>query len=281
MKFIFSLSTIAIAVVLLLITGIGATVFITPAYAQGPGVITTSPGMTGVWLGDDGGTYYLRQIGDVVWWVGLSGGNDGSTYSNTFRGTMSTQSINNERINVISGEFVDVPRGAIMNSGKLLLHVSSPNTILKISGGFGTEKWSKLIPPSLWHTNRWQGQFPELTGVSEFTLSGYWQASDGGIYYLKHVWPTKVWWSGMSGGNDGRSFNNIFHGEIKWSPTGPPRIIGEWVDLPRGKSMGSGTLDLRITSPTTFQKVSQTGSGFEATTWKKVHMNAPWGFVPK
>jgi hypothetical protein len=89
-----------------------------------------------------------------------------------------------------------------------------------------------------------------------------------------------IWWSGMSGGNDGRSFNNIFHGEIKWSPTGPPRIIGEWVDLPRGKSMGSGTLDLKITSLITLQKISQTG-GFEATTWKKVHMNAPWGFVPK
>ncbi len=246
----------AIAVVLLLVTGIGATVFIAPAYAQGPGTETSSPPtMTGVWLGDDGGTYYLRQIGDVVWWVGLSGGNDGRTYSNIFRGTMTTQSIDNERIKVINGEFVDIPRGTVMNSGKLLLHVSNPTTILKISGQFGTEKWSKL-----------------LDYKTTFSLTGVWQASDGGTYYLKQI-GTNVWWNGMSGGNDGRSFSNVFHGEIKYLPSQggtTPRVIGEWVDLPRGTSTGSGTLDLRITSPTTFQKVSHTGSGFEATTWKKV-----------
>lgn len=33
--------------------------------------------------------------------------------------------------------------------------------------------------------------------------------------------------------------------------------------------MNSGTLDIRITSPTTLQMVSQTG-GFSATTWQKV-----------
>jgi hypothetical protein len=77
MKVISNLNAIAIAVVLLLITGIGATVFIAPAYA-GPKwvpVVPTTGDVTGVWLGNDGGTYYLRQIGDVVWWVGLSGGN--------------------------------------------------------------------------------------------------------------------------------------------------------------------------------------------------------------
>jgi hypothetical protein len=230
MKGVFTLSAITgIAVILLLVTGIGATVFVTPAYAQGPGTGTTSPpDMTGHWLGDDGGTYYLRQIGDVVWWVGLSGGNDGRTYSNTFRGTMTTQSINNEQINVISGEYVDVPRGHIKNSGKLLLHVSAPTTIQKISGQFGTEKWSKLLwspPPPIY-------------------LTGVWQANDGGTYYLRHN-GLNVWWNGMSGGNDGRTFNNVFRGEIKWLPN-EMRISGEWIDLPRGTHMHSGTLDLRI-----------------------------------
>ena len=77
MKVIFSSSTIAITVVLLLVTGIGATVFITPTYAQEPpGTMKGAWGgeMTGVWHGDDGGTYHLRQIGDVVWWVGVVAG---------------------------------------------------------------------------------------------------------------------------------------------------------------------------------------------------------------
>lgn len=261
MKVISNLNAIAIAVVLLLITGIGATVFIAPAYA-GPKwvpVVPTTGDVTGVWLGNDGGTYYLRQIGDVVWWVGLSGGNDGRTYSNIFRGTMTTQSIDNE-IKVINGEFVDIPRGALMNSGKLLLHVSNPTTILKISGGFGTEKWSKLI-----------------SGVEiRPSLTGVWQASDGGTYYLRQI-GSNVWWNGMSGGNDGRSFNNIFTGVIKWPQQGLPRISGEWIDVPRGTVMSSGSLDLEIRTHTTLQIVSQTG-GFGAKTWQKVNTvcaNAP------
>ena len=72
----------------------------------------------------------------------------------------------------------------------------------------------------------------------------------------------------MSGGNDGRSFNNLFKGEILWFKSGPI-ISGEWIDVPRGTNVGSGALDLKITSPTTLQKVSQTG-GFGATTWQKV-----------
>jgi hypothetical protein len=230
-----------------------ATIAIIPILlSQKSALASHSHYVEGVWLGDDGGTYYIRQINDVVWWIGLSGGNDGRTYSNVFKGTMTTQSIGNEHIIVINGEFTDVPRGDDWRGrGKLLLHVSSPNTILKISGEFGTQTWTKLIPASL------TGKIRE-TSIS---LTGVWQASDGGTYYLRQI-GTNVWWNGMSGGNDGRSFSNVFHGEIKWLQTGPPRVIGEWVDLPRGTSTGSGTLDLRITSPTTFQKVSHTGSGF-------------------
>jgi hypothetical protein len=67
-----------------------------------------------------------------------------------------------------------------------------------------------------------------------------------------------LWWNGMSGGNDGRSFNNVFKGEISWWKTAPT-ISGEWIDVPRGTIMGSGTLGLKITSPTTLQISSQTG----------------------
>jgi hypothetical protein len=147
----------------------------------------------------------------------------------------------------------------------LLLRVddaSFPRIISKISGGFATEKWTLLgggfDPPNT-----------RLTGV--------WQASDGGTYYLRQDrW--NVWWIGMSGGNDGRSFSNVFHGEIKWLPGGVVRIMGEWVDVPRGATTAFGTLDLRVVEgccgpgpepPKTLQTISQTG-GFGPTTWKKV-----------
>ena len=33
----------------------------------------TSIDLTGPWAGDDGGIYYLRQLGSVLWWNGMSG----------------------------------------------------------------------------------------------------------------------------------------------------------------------------------------------------------------
>src|SRR6476619_4108632 len=29
--------------------------------------------LTGTWAGDDQGVYYLRQLGDQIWWLGMSG----------------------------------------------------------------------------------------------------------------------------------------------------------------------------------------------------------------
>jgi len=43
--------------------------------------------LTGVWSGDDAGTYYVRQIGNTVWWLGVSV-DEGRTFANVFRGTL-------------------------------------------------------------------------------------------------------------------------------------------------------------------------------------------------
>jgi hypothetical protein len=99
-------------------------------------------------------------------------------------------------------------------------------------------------------------------------LTGIWQANDGGTYYLRQVGNT-LWWNGMSGGNDGHTFDNVFRGTITIE-SGAITISGEWVDVPRGTISGTGTLSLKVLlNPLTLQKMSQTG-GFAATTWKKV-----------
>jgi hypothetical protein len=145
------------------------------------------------------------------------------------------------------------------NSGNLDLRITNPTTLETVSqtGGFGVTTWTRVC---------WCLTTPDDT--PPYSLTGVWQASDGGTYYLRHIGYNLLWWNGMSGGNDGRSFNNVFKGEIKWWKTGP-RVSGEWIDVPRGTIMNSGTLDLRITNPTTLQTVSQTG-GFGATTWQKI-----------
>jgi hypothetical protein len=106
---------------------------------------------------------------------------------------------------------------------------------------------------------------PPIATLPSLALTGVWQANDGGTYYLRQIGDV-LWWNGMSGGNDGRTFDNVFRGTITSTTN---TIAGEWADVPRGTIMGSGTLGLKIINPTTLQKVSQTG-GFGATTWQKV-----------
>lgn len=100
--------------------------------------------VTGVWSADDGGMYYVRQINNQVWWAGLSaishlGANDihpGIHYNNVFFGTISG--------NTISGDWADVPRGTILQSGTMTL-IFSGNQLRKTAatGGFGATIWTR------------------------------------------------------------------------------------------------------------------------------------------
>jgi hypothetical protein len=102
-----------------------------------------------------------------------------------------------------------------------------------------------------------------------YGLTGIWRASDGGTYYITQFGNT-LSWNGMSA-DDGRTFNNVFRGTVTSATN---TITGEWVDVPRGTHLNQGQLSLKIVSPTTIQKVSQTG-GFSATTWQKVDIPPP------
>jgi hypothetical protein len=60
--------------------------------------------LSGAWSGNDGGLYYIKQIGTCVWWSGLSdfeGQYPGQEWIMAFRGTMNDDG-------VIYGDFVDV-----------------------------------------------------------------------------------------------------------------------------------------------------------------------------
>ncbi len=60
--------------------------------------------LSGAWSGNDGGIYYIKQIGTCVWWSGQSnfeGQYPGQEWIMAFRGTMNEDG-------VIKGDFVDV-----------------------------------------------------------------------------------------------------------------------------------------------------------------------------
>jgi hypothetical protein len=64
--------------------------------------------LTGVWTSDDGGSYFVHQVGNVVWWLGWAPANatdfhKGIQFTNVFRGIIAGN-------NSVSGEWADVPR---------------------------------------------------------------------------------------------------------------------------------------------------------------------------
>lgn len=106
--------------------------------------------LTGPWSGDDGGIYYLRQVGSVVWWNGMSeraGSSSrlGRDWNNVGRGEVKALKI--------EVEWADVPRGQILGNGTLSLSIKDDGTgnvqIVKDSEtgtGFGNNIWTPCTP---------------------------------------------------------------------------------------------------------------------------------------
>ena len=96
--------------------------------------------LTGVWHADDIGTYYVRQIGGAVWWLGMSC-DQGRSFANVFRGSVAGDTI--------EGTWVDVPMGiwGVLGGGSLFLHGSGLDAELvktRETAGFGGTIWTKL-----------------------------------------------------------------------------------------------------------------------------------------
>jgi hypothetical protein len=98
--------------------------------------IAQARSLTSVWNCNDGGVYFIRQVGNQIWWYGQSA-DGGEAWSNVFQGTI--------RGNEIIGSWADVPKGAIRGYGEMTLRIISNNRIQKISGGenFGGSVWSR------------------------------------------------------------------------------------------------------------------------------------------
>ena len=114
------------------------------------------------------------------------------------------------------------------------------------------------------------------TATAQSDLTGVWTADDGALYYLRQT-GTRLWWAGFStetpGGtrdfHKGLQFSNVFQGSITNN-----KIVGEWVDVPRGRNLNAGTLTLEIEAKD-LRRRSETG-GFGATVWQRTS-SAPSG----
>jgi hypothetical protein len=109
--------------------------------------------LTGTYMADDGGIYYMEQSGSTLWWAGMSLDTElpadlqwhrGLNFTNVFRGTFNSD-------NTIVGEWSDLSRGATLNGGTLSVKIDSSGGVTKLTkltatGGFGAATWTKTDP---------------------------------------------------------------------------------------------------------------------------------------
>ena len=91
--------------------------------------------LSGVWSGNDAGFYYVRQIGDCVWWFG--------TEVRDFEpGVAGQRGFANVAVGRVHGdtidvEWADVPVGDIRGAGGLTIQVSDDGNTLTITEKLG------------------------------------------------------------------------------------------------------------------------------------------------
>ena len=108
--------------------------------------------LTGAWQGNDSGVYYIRHVGDCVWWFGTEvdeiepGATGQPGFANVAAGRMV-----GTRIEL---EWADVPLGNILNGGGLTFVYDAANDTLTLAeqrgGGqpFGGTVLSRFEPPA-------------------------------------------------------------------------------------------------------------------------------------
>jgi hypothetical protein len=131
---------------------------------MGPSATSQTVDLTGVWSCDDGGTYYIRQSGDSIWWFGEPSTNpDG--WSNVASGT-----IKDSTINLV---WSDVPKGCTLNKGTLVLSVLSKDklTATDKTGGFGGSSWTRTALTAC-PSSTATGQGSTTTGPGPTTVPG-------------------------------------------------------------------------------------------------------------
>jgi len=222
--------------------------------------------LNGYYLADDGGAYFIRQIGDKVYWFGED---PNGTYANVLMGTITG--------NKITARYWDVPKGKTQGMGEITLTIEGNGaTLVKVSSTspFGTKTLTKQVPHA--EGLNIKGFPPEMRsrpqGFSgnEQNLTGVWQGDDAAFYYVRET-PTDIVWVaennqwGGEGGTAQPSFVHVFFGK-KINKL----ITGNWVDLPKGKAANSGVLGLNLANPQEMNSINPPEGIYMSRLWRSL-----------
>jgi len=93
-------------------------------------------------------------------------------------------------------------------------------------------------------------------------LTGTWRADDGGTYYLREMNGMLHWYGEQDATNP--RWANVFHGKIRHG-----RIQGQWMDVPKGRTVGSGDMELVIRDNGNVLEAVQKSGGFGGSRWTR------------
>ncbi len=206
--------------------------------------------LNGYYKCNDGGHYYVRTVGNKVYWFGE---HPNGTFANVFLGTLSGSQV--------TGNFYDVPKGANTGSGALTIEIrENGNSFVKTTGpSFGGSSWTKATLPSSGLPGSGPGRYGATT-ISD--VSGRWTCNDGGIYYLRQIGNIIVWFGEANNTNGKPGFANVAIGTRSGN-----NITLQWADVPKCGLSGSGSLQLSVANPNTINKTS--GAGFGGSQWRR------------
>ncbi len=205
--------------------------------------------LNGYFKGNDNGHYYVRTVGNKVYWFGE---HPNGNWANVFSGTLSGSRI--------TGEFFDVPKGGAQGGSALVLEINNNgNSFVKISGAFGGTAFTKATLPASGLPGDRAGGFGS---TSQTDISGRWSCNDGGIYYIRQIGNKVAWFGERSNTNGKPSFANVGVGTRLGNG-----VTLSWADIPKCGLSGKGALVLNVTNSTTITKSS--GAGFGGSTWTR------------
>ena len=136
--------------------------------------------LSGEWTCDDGGRYYLRQVGNTLYWYGEHSATD-PAWSNVYLGRVQGDQVR--------GNWADVPKGRTNSRGELSLQIREGDNVLVAThktGGFGGSRWARAgytatpapaPPPSVQVQEDCIGFNPGNTQVAN--IQGRWKIVDG------------------------------------------------------------------------------------------------------
>lgn len=193
---------------------------------------TSSP-LARVFVGSDGGAYYVTEVGNEVFWFAEHPGRD---YAHVFHGTR-----DGDRI---EGEFLSVPKDRVTSRGRVMLRVQQNGSLALLSqeGGFPA-KWLNVTSiHGIVDQLPGKASWPGFTANSLDDLDGVFADGQGRRCYVRQLGDDVVIFGEedfAKGEQPGVAL--VFVGTRQGS-----MVTGKWAAVPKGTQTGNGSLALTV-----------------------------------